>query len=52
MKITRDGEEYQVVDETESEYCVEVFILYYPNQLKSQKLWWDKKDCEPVSTDQ
>ncbi len=49
-KIERDGETYDVIDETETEFCVEVdFPFYY--KVKTVELWWDKKYCNVILED-
>jgi len=47
MKVKRDGNIYEVIDESDTDYAVEVEIEYQEG-LKKEKLWWSKKSCEIV----
>jgi hypothetical protein len=47
-KIERGGKEFEVIDETDTDYAVEAPFDYADGTTKLLKLWWDKKYCTPI----
>ena len=52
--IERDGIIYDVIDETDTDYCVEQSFDYAcrgTRIAKTLKLWWDKRYCNVILED-
>jgi len=48
MEIERDGKIYEVIDETETDYQVEIPFEFESEGTKLLKLWWSKKYCKLI----
>jgi hypothetical protein len=47
----RNVKKYKVIDECETDYCVEEQFPFCENGkivMKTLKLWWDKKLCNEI----
>ncbi len=51
MKITRNGNTCEIIDETQDEYCVAIPFNFAGGKTKTLKLWWNKKYCRIVEKD-
>jgi len=47
-RIRRDGEEYNVIDQTDTDVCVEIEMDYYPGKKKWIPVWWDRDLVEEI----
>lgn len=55
-RIERGGDIYEVIDECETDYCVQVLFPFVDPVDETKtirrplKLWWDKKYCTEITS--